>query len=107
MLCLCAQGDILIERWREWRRPYWRNANKRGQGVRAGHGLTRRGSRTEEAVTKEARKGYVLLVIGIDRTVAVHGGFHERIARMAAGFEGPIAVPSRGGRICGNCRRSA
>jgi Kef-type K+ transport system membrane component KefB/nucleotide-binding universal stress UspA family protein len=46
----------------------------------------------EEAVTKEARKGYDLLVIGIDRTTAVDGGFHEQIARMAAGFEGPLAV---------------
>jgi hypothetical protein len=32
------------------------------------------------------------MVIGNDRTTAVHGGFHEEIARMAAGFEGPIAV---------------
>jgi Kef-type K+ transport system membrane component KefB/nucleotide-binding universal stress UspA family protein len=46
----------------------------------------------EEAVTKEARKGYDLLVIGIDRTTAAHGGFHEKIARIAAGFAGPIAV---------------
>jgi len=46
----------------------------------------------DEAVTKEARKGYDLLLIGVDRATAVHGGFHERIARMAAGFEGPLAV---------------
>jgi nucleotide-binding universal stress UspA family protein len=46
----------------------------------------------EEAVTKEARKGYDLLVIGVERTMAAHGGFHEQIARMAAGFEGPLAV---------------
>jgi Kef-type K+ transport system membrane component KefB/nucleotide-binding universal stress UspA family protein len=51
------------------------------------------GSLTPEAVvTKEARKGYDLLVIGLERTTAVHGGFHEQIARMAAGFEGPLAV---------------
>jgi len=46
----------------------------------------------EEAVTKEARKGYDLLLLGVDRTTAVHGGFHEQVARMAAGFEGPLAV---------------
>lgn len=46
----------------------------------------------EEAVTKQARKGYALLVLGIDRTTAVRGGFHEEIARMAAGFERPIAM---------------
>jgi nucleotide-binding universal stress UspA family protein len=45
----------------------------------------------EAVVTKEARKGYDLLVIGV-KTTAAHGGFHERIARMAAGFEGPLAV---------------
>ena len=46
----------------------------------------------EAAVTKEARKGYDLLVIGVERTMAAHGGFHQQIARMAAGFEGPLAV---------------
>ena len=46
----------------------------------------------EAAVSQEARKGYDLLVIGIKRTTAAHGGFHEQIARMAVGFEGPLAV---------------
>src|SRR5271167_3654299 len=46
----------------------------------------------EAVVTKEARKGYDLLVIGVERTTTDHGRFHEQIARMAAGFEGPIAV---------------
>jgi Kef-type K+ transport system membrane component KefB/nucleotide-binding universal stress UspA family protein len=46
----------------------------------------------EAVVAREARKGYDLLVIGVERTTAGHGGFHEQIARMAAGFEGPLAV---------------
>jgi Kef-type K+ transport system membrane component KefB/nucleotide-binding universal stress UspA family protein len=46
----------------------------------------------EAAVRKEARKGYDLLVIGVERTMAAQGGFHEQIARMADGFEGPLAV---------------
>jgi Kef-type K+ transport system membrane component KefB/nucleotide-binding universal stress UspA family protein len=46
----------------------------------------------EAVVTKEAQKGYDLLVIGVERTTAAHGGFHEQIARMAAGFDGPLAV---------------
>ena len=46
----------------------------------------------EAVVTKEARKGYDLLVIGVESTMAAHGGFHEQIARMAAGFDGPLAV---------------
>jgi nucleotide-binding universal stress UspA family protein len=46
----------------------------------------------EAVVTKEARKGFDFLVIGVERTTAAHGGFHEQIARIAAGFEGPLAV---------------
>src|SRR5262249_39330565 len=45
-----------------------------------------------EAVAAEARKGYDLLVIGIDPTVAPGGGFHERVSRLAHGFPGSIAV---------------
>jgi nucleotide-binding universal stress UspA family protein len=32
------------------------------------------------------------LVIGVARTTTDHGRFHQQIARMAAGFEGPLAV---------------
>jgi nucleotide-binding universal stress UspA family protein len=46
----------------------------------------------EAIVTKEARKGYDVLMIGVETTTATHGGFHEQVARMAAGFEGPLAV---------------
>jgi Kef-type K+ transport system membrane component KefB/nucleotide-binding universal stress UspA family protein len=46
----------------------------------------------EAAVTKEARRGYDFLVIGVERTKAAHGSFHEQIARIAAGFEGPLAI---------------
>ncbi|HLZ67715.1 MAG TPA: universal stress protein [Aliidongia sp.] len=46
----------------------------------------------EPAVTKEARKGYGLLVLGIAKTVAPQGGFHEEIARIVSTYEGPLAV---------------
>jgi Kef-type K+ transport system membrane component KefB/nucleotide-binding universal stress UspA family protein len=46
----------------------------------------------ESAVTKEAQKGYGLLILGIAKTVAPHGGFHERISRIAATYDGPLAV---------------
>jgi hypothetical protein len=46
----------------------------------------------EAAVTREAQKGYDLLVLGMAKTVSPHGGFHEDIARIAAMYEGPIAV---------------
>jgi hypothetical protein len=32
----------------------------------------------ESVVTKEARKGYDFLMIGVERTTAAHGGFHEQ-----------------------------
>jgi Kef-type K+ transport system membrane component KefB/nucleotide-binding universal stress UspA family protein len=46
----------------------------------------------ESAVTREAQKGYGLLVLGIAKTVGPHGGFGEEIARIAAMYEGPLAV---------------
>jgi nucleotide-binding universal stress UspA family protein len=46
----------------------------------------------EEAVASEARKGYNLLFIGVEKTKGIGGGFHSEVARVAAGFEGPLAV---------------
>jgi Kef-type K+ transport system membrane component KefB/nucleotide-binding universal stress UspA family protein len=46
----------------------------------------------ESAVTREARKGYGFLVLGIAKAVGHHGGFHEEIAGIAAMYEGPLAV---------------
>jgi nucleotide-binding universal stress UspA family protein len=46
----------------------------------------------EAVVAREARKGYDFLMIGVESTTAAHGGFHEQIARLAAGFDGPLAV---------------
>jgi Kef-type K+ transport system membrane component KefB/nucleotide-binding universal stress UspA family protein len=46
----------------------------------------------DAAVTREARKGYGLLVVGIAKTVTPHGGFDEEIGRIAATYEGPLAV---------------
>ena len=46
----------------------------------------------ESAVTREAQKGYGLLGLGVAKTVAPHGGFHEQISRIAAMFEGLLAV---------------
>jgi nucleotide-binding universal stress UspA family protein len=46
----------------------------------------------EEAIASEARKGYGLLVVGVERFVGPEGGFHEDVARIASGFQGPLAV---------------
>jgi len=54
----------------------------------------------EAAVAREIQKGYGLLVLGIAKTEASGGGFHEEIARIAASFEGPlVVVVSRGPQV--------
>jgi len=45
----------------------------------------------EEAVADEAKKGYDLLVIGVE-PAAVDGVFDDKVARVAAEFKGPFAV---------------
>ena len=56
--------------------------------------VTTRRSTTEAkaAVVREARRGYDLLLIGLDEPVGATGAFHARVGRAAAGFEGPVAV---------------
>jgi nucleotide-binding universal stress UspA family protein len=46
----------------------------------------------EAAVSREAKKGYGLLVLGIANTAAPHDGFNNEIARIAASYDGPLAV---------------
>jgi Kef-type K+ transport system membrane component KefB/nucleotide-binding universal stress UspA family protein len=45
-----------------------------------------------EAVAAEAEKGYDLMIIGLEKTVARRNQFHDAISSLAAGFEGPIAI---------------
>ena len=45
-----------------------------------------------EAVAEEAEKGYSLMIVGLEKTVARRNEFHEDITKLAAGFEGPLAV---------------
>jgi Kef-type K+ transport system membrane component KefB/nucleotide-binding universal stress UspA family protein len=45
----------------------------------------------EEAVADEAKKGYDLLVVGVE-PAAVEGVFDDKVARIAAEFKGPFAV---------------
>jgi K+:H+ antiporter len=47
---------------------------------------------TDEAVAKEAKKGYDLLVVGIDKTRSKGGSFDEGVSRIASAFEGPLAI---------------
>ena len=45
-----------------------------------------------EAVAEEAKKGYDLMIIGLEKTVARRNEFHDDVTTLAAGFEGPLAV---------------
>ena len=46
----------------------------------------------DEAVVTEARRGYDLLVVGIDEAVTKRGGFHEVLSSLVRNFEGSIAI---------------
>ncbi|HVI89251.1 MAG TPA: cation:proton antiporter [Dongiaceae bacterium] len=46
----------------------------------------------DRAVASEADKGYDLLLIGLDDMVDAQGGFNEDASRIAAGFDGPLAI---------------
>jgi nucleotide-binding universal stress UspA family protein len=47
---------------------------------------------TDSAVAREIQKGYGLLILGIAKTEASQGGFHEEVARIAATYEGPLGI---------------
>ncbi|MEA2881895.1 MAG: hypothetical protein QOH32_1151 [Bradyrhizobium sp.] len=44
-----------------------------------------------EAIVDEARKGFDLLVVGMDKVI-VKDGFDPKIEEVTAGFEGPLAI---------------
>jgi Kef-type K+ transport system membrane component KefB/nucleotide-binding universal stress UspA family protein len=45
-----------------------------------------------EAVAAEAEKGYGLMIVGLEKTVARGHEFHDDVTALTAGFDGPIAV---------------
>src|SRR4029077_8830291 len=47
---------------------------------------------TEQAIAEEARKGYDLLLIGVEPAVSTDGEIDAKIAGITAAFEGPLAV---------------
>lgn len=50
-----------------------------------------------EAVGEEAAKGYDLLIVGIDPTVAPEGGLADAVAGAAERFDGPLAIAAARG----------
>jgi nucleotide-binding universal stress UspA family protein len=56
---------------------------------------------TAEAVAKEARKGYGMLLVGLGRAVTAKGGFSHRLNEIAGAFDGPLCLvlkPAGAGR---------
>ena len=51
-----------------------------------------------ETITEEARKGFDLLVVGIDKVAATKDRFDRRIEDIAATFEGPLAIAAAKGK---------
>ncbi len=45
-----------------------------------------------ETIAEEAEKGYSLMIVGMEKTVARRNEFHDDITKLAAGFEGPLAI---------------
>jgi K+:H+ antiporter len=55
--------------------------------------ITRVGEKKpDQAVAREAERGYDLLVIGMRETTTPKGEFSEPVNRAAAGFEGPMVI---------------
>jgi nucleotide-binding universal stress UspA family protein len=45
-----------------------------------------------EAVIDEARKGFDLLVVGMDKVIGAKDGFDKSMEDLTAGFDGPLAI---------------
>jgi Kef-type K+ transport system membrane component KefB/nucleotide-binding universal stress UspA family protein len=50
------------------------------------------GERAEEIVAKASRKGYDLMMVGVDETVGPDGALHGDVARVVGEFAGPLGV---------------
>jgi len=51
-----------------------------------------RENKAGDAVVNEARKGFDLLVVGMDNVTGAKSGFDKKIEDVTAGFEGPLAI---------------
>ncbi|MEH2586613.1 cation:proton antiporter domain-containing protein [Bradyrhizobium sp. AZCC 1721] len=56
--------------------------------------------RPADAVIDEARKGFDLLIVGMEKVIGTRNGFDERIENATSGFDGPLAiVAARGSHL--------
>lgn len=49
------------------------------------------------AIAEEAKKGFDLLVVGMDKVLGHDGGFDRRIDDVTSGFDGPLAIAAARG----------
>jgi len=56
----------------------------------------RQEEKVDDAIQKEAPKGYDLLLIGIERMHSADGVFSKTVDKAASGFEGPLALAMAG-----------
>jgi len=60
----------------------------------------------DKAVRREAKRGYDLLLIGLNKPVSSSGAFRDEVSRVAMGFNGPMAIVVSRDRNEKNPRRS-
>ena len=51
-----------------------------------------RDKKVADAVVDEAKKGFDLLMVGMDKVLGAKDGFDNKIEDVTAGFEGPLAI---------------
>ncbi|MBR0714848.1 cation:proton antiporter [Bradyrhizobium liaoningense] len=51
-----------------------------------------RQARLGEAIREEAKKGFDLLLVGVDKVISTSDRFDRNVEDIAAGFEGPLAI---------------
>ncbi|WP_411970923.1 cation:proton antiporter [Mesorhizobium sp. BR1-1-2] len=56
---------------------------------------------TAETIAEEARKGYGLLLVGLENALTAKGSFTEALNDMTSGFDGPLCLVLNGARSAG------
>ncbi|GLR85029.1 cation:proton antiporter [Bradyrhizobium iriomotense] len=71
-----------------------------GSGEAGGVDIVTRTRRAElgEAIANEARKGFDLLVVGVEKVTAIKDRFDVKVEDIAAEFDGPLAIVAAKGR---------
>jgi nucleotide-binding universal stress UspA family protein len=52
-----------------------------------------------EIIAEEAKKGYDLMIIGLEKTSTRAKDFHESVTTLALGFDGPLAITAARGEL--------